>query len=256
MNFRLNIHSCVADIFLQDLVHMQLSVLMDCVWQVLMWWLIDTCQHPQDRERREDELNELRHILDENHSAVTAWESECRDKAKVQESWNTIQMPQVNTGATLRADLVSGLYSGSVTCVATAAQIHRCSRKSTPSSVCGEKTQKPKSSGSWRTVLWLFRWDQHSGSAFFILYSSQLCQYIFSFLVLMELNYFSWPVDKRTGLSLERGSRPQCCSAVSRNTPVSTESYPLQTQPGHRGAFEGKSYAEMFLWNSLLFQSI
>uniref|UniRef100_A0A8C2C0B7 Dynein axonemal intermediate chain 7 n=1 Tax=Cyprinus carpio TaxID=7962 RepID=A0A8C2C0B7_CYPCA len=36
----------------------------------------------KDRERREDELNELRHILDENHSAVTAWESECRDKAK------------------------------------------------------------------------------------------------------------------------------------------------------------------------------
>ncbi|KTF73035.1 hypothetical protein cypCar_00020690 [Cyprinus carpio] len=36
----------------------------------------------KDRERREDELNELRYILDENHSAVTAWESECRDKAK------------------------------------------------------------------------------------------------------------------------------------------------------------------------------
>ncbi|KAF4114651.1 dynein axonemal intermediate chain 7 isoform X3 [Onychostoma macrolepis] len=36
----------------------------------------------KDRERREDELNELRHILDENHSAVTAWESEHRDKAK------------------------------------------------------------------------------------------------------------------------------------------------------------------------------
>ncbi|XP_050963039.1 dynein axonemal intermediate chain 7 [Labeo rohita] len=36
----------------------------------------------KDRERREDELNELRHILDENHSAVTVWESECRDKAK------------------------------------------------------------------------------------------------------------------------------------------------------------------------------
>lgn len=86
-------------------------------------------------------------------------------------------MPQANTGATLSADLVSGLYSGSVTCVATAAQIHRCSRKSTPSSVCGEKTQKPKSSGSLRTVLWLFRWDQHSGSAVFIVYSSQLCQY-------------------------------------------------------------------------------
>uniref|UniRef100_A0A673I4H0 Dynein axonemal intermediate chain 7 n=1 Tax=Sinocyclocheilus rhinocerous TaxID=307959 RepID=A0A673I4H0_9TELE len=36
----------------------------------------------KDRERREDELNELRHILYENHSAVTTWESECRDKAK------------------------------------------------------------------------------------------------------------------------------------------------------------------------------
>ncbi|KAG1953377.1 dynein intermediate chain CFAP94, axonemal isoform X1 [Pimephales promelas] len=36
----------------------------------------------KDRERREDELNELRHILDENHSAVTVWESECRDKSK------------------------------------------------------------------------------------------------------------------------------------------------------------------------------
>lgn len=36
----------------------------------------------KDRERREDELNELRHILDENHSAVTTWESECRNKAK------------------------------------------------------------------------------------------------------------------------------------------------------------------------------
>ncbi len=168
----MNIHSCVA-----DLVHMPLSALMDCVWQVLMWWLIDACQHPQDRERREDELNELRHILDENHSAVTAWESECIDKAKVQESWNSLQMPQANTGATLSADLVSGLYSGSVTCVATAAQIHRCSRKSTHSSVCGEMTQKPKFSRSWRTVFWLFRWDKHSGSAVFIVYSSQLCQY-------------------------------------------------------------------------------
>ncbi|XP_043093753.1 dynein axonemal intermediate chain 7 [Puntigrus tetrazona] len=36
----------------------------------------------KDRERREDELNELRHVLDENHTAVTAWEWECRDKAK------------------------------------------------------------------------------------------------------------------------------------------------------------------------------
>ncbi|XP_048010908.1 dynein axonemal intermediate chain 7 isoform X1 [Megalobrama amblycephala] len=36
----------------------------------------------KDRERREDELNELRHILDENHSAVTEWETECRNKAK------------------------------------------------------------------------------------------------------------------------------------------------------------------------------
>lgn len=37
----------------------------------------------QDRERREDELNELRHILDENHAAVISWESDCREKAKV-----------------------------------------------------------------------------------------------------------------------------------------------------------------------------
>ncbi|XP_056604643.1 dynein axonemal intermediate chain 7 isoform X2 [Triplophysa dalaica] len=36
----------------------------------------------KDRERREDELNELRHILDENHTAVISWESECTEKAK------------------------------------------------------------------------------------------------------------------------------------------------------------------------------
>uniref|UniRef100_A0A671M7W8 Dynein axonemal intermediate chain 7 n=1 Tax=Sinocyclocheilus anshuiensis TaxID=1608454 RepID=A0A671M7W8_9TELE len=46
----------------------------------LEWERIE--QEKRDRERREDELNELRHILDENHSAVTTWESECRDKAK------------------------------------------------------------------------------------------------------------------------------------------------------------------------------
>ncbi|XP_051974518.1 dynein axonemal intermediate chain 7-like [Xyrauchen texanus] len=38
----------------------------------------------KDRERREDELNELRLILDENQTAVVKWESECREKAK----WN------------------------------------------------------------------------------------------------------------------------------------------------------------------------
>ncbi|KAI7791914.1 putative protein CASC1 [Triplophysa rosa] len=36
----------------------------------------------KDRGRREDELNELRHILDENHTAVISWESECTEKAK------------------------------------------------------------------------------------------------------------------------------------------------------------------------------
>ncbi|XP_055046477.2 dynein axonemal intermediate chain 7 [Misgurnus anguillicaudatus] len=36
----------------------------------------------KDKERREDELNELRHILDENHAAVISWESDCREKAK------------------------------------------------------------------------------------------------------------------------------------------------------------------------------
>ena len=37
----------------------------------------------QDKERREDELNELRHLLEENHTAVTKWEAESREKAKV-----------------------------------------------------------------------------------------------------------------------------------------------------------------------------
>lgn len=64
-----------------------------CVWQVWIWWLIDTCQCLQDRERREDELNELRHILDENHFAVSVWEAECREKAKVQELRSFIQIP-------------------------------------------------------------------------------------------------------------------------------------------------------------------
>ncbi|TRY62242.1 hypothetical protein DNTS_020207 [Danionella cerebrum] len=36
----------------------------------------------KDRERREDELNELRLVLDENHSAVVAWEADCKEKAK------------------------------------------------------------------------------------------------------------------------------------------------------------------------------
>lgn len=113
MNFHLNIHSCVADIYLQALVHMQLSVLMDCVWQVWMWWLINACQCPQDRERREDELNELRHILDENHSAVTEWETECRNKAKVQDSYIFIRKSQANSEATvsvLQDDLFFDIY--------------------------------------------------------------------------------------------------------------------------------------------------
>ncbi|XP_028809621.1 dynein axonemal intermediate chain 7 isoform X2 [Denticeps clupeoides] len=36
----------------------------------------------KDRERREDELNELRHLLEENHKAVTTWERDSREKAR------------------------------------------------------------------------------------------------------------------------------------------------------------------------------
>lgn len=113
MNFHLYIHSCVAEISLQASVHMQLYELMDCVWQVSMWWLIDACQCPQDRERREDELNELRHILDENHSAVTEWETERRNKAKVQDSCSFIWKSQAHSEATLsllQNDLFSDFF--------------------------------------------------------------------------------------------------------------------------------------------------
>lgn len=71
--------------------------------------MIDACQCPQDRERREDELNELRHILDENHSAVATWESECRNKAKV----THVALSQGNSEATeseLQDDLFSGIF--------------------------------------------------------------------------------------------------------------------------------------------------
>lgn len=37
----------------------------------------------QDRERREDELNELRHLLEENHTTVTKWKTDAVEKAKV-----------------------------------------------------------------------------------------------------------------------------------------------------------------------------
>ncbi|XP_070709649.1 dynein axonemal intermediate chain 7 [Pempheris klunzingeri] len=36
----------------------------------------------KDQERREDELNELRHLLEENHTAVTKWKIEAVEKAK------------------------------------------------------------------------------------------------------------------------------------------------------------------------------
>lgn len=37
----------------------------------------------QDRERRADELEELRHLLEENHTAVTKWKTDAVEKAKV-----------------------------------------------------------------------------------------------------------------------------------------------------------------------------
>lgn len=37
----------------------------------------------QDQERREGELNELRHLLEENHTAVTTWKTDAEEKAKV-----------------------------------------------------------------------------------------------------------------------------------------------------------------------------
>ncbi len=37
----------------------------------------------QDQERREDELNELRHLLEENHTAVTKFKADAVEKAKV-----------------------------------------------------------------------------------------------------------------------------------------------------------------------------
>ncbi|XP_039647200.1 dynein intermediate chain CFAP94, axonemal isoform X5 [Perca fluviatilis] len=36
----------------------------------------------KDQERREDELNELRHLLEENHTAVTTWKTDAVEKAK------------------------------------------------------------------------------------------------------------------------------------------------------------------------------
>uniref|UniRef100_UPI003AAC0044 dynein axonemal intermediate chain 7 n=1 Tax=Centroberyx gerrardi TaxID=166262 RepID=UPI003AAC0044 len=36
----------------------------------------------KDQERREDELNELRYLLEENHTAVTKWKTDTREKAK------------------------------------------------------------------------------------------------------------------------------------------------------------------------------
>lgn len=108
MNFHLNIHSCVADIYLQALVHMQLSVLIAC--DKFGWddWLTP-CPCPQDRERREDELNELRHILDENHSAVTNWETECRNKAKVQDSYSISSFGSLKLSV-LQDDLFFDIY--------------------------------------------------------------------------------------------------------------------------------------------------
>ncbi|XP_042367700.1 dynein axonemal intermediate chain 7 [Plectropomus leopardus] len=35
----------------------------------------------KDQERREDELNELRHLLEENHTAVTKWKTDAEEKA-------------------------------------------------------------------------------------------------------------------------------------------------------------------------------
>ncbi|KAK5895995.1 hypothetical protein CgunFtcFv8_009642 [Champsocephalus gunnari] len=36
----------------------------------------------KDQERREGELNELRHLLEENHTAVTTWKTDAEEKAK------------------------------------------------------------------------------------------------------------------------------------------------------------------------------
>lgn len=42
----------------------------------------------QDRERREDELNELRHLLEKNQTAVTKWKTDAveMDKVRVPDS--------------------------------------------------------------------------------------------------------------------------------------------------------------------------
>lgn len=37
----------------------------------------------QDRERREDELNELRHLLEKNYNAVTKWKNDAAEEVKV-----------------------------------------------------------------------------------------------------------------------------------------------------------------------------
>nr|A6H8T2.2 RecName: Full=Dynein axonemal intermediate chain 7 [Danio rerio] len=64
----------------------------------------------KDRERREDELNELRHILDENHFAVTVWEAECREKSKWERymlcdgSPDPSVQPEINTYISLWRD--------------------------------------------------------------------------------------------------------------------------------------------------------
>lgn len=37
----------------------------------------------QDSERREDELDELRHLLEKNHTAVTKWKSDAVEREAV-----------------------------------------------------------------------------------------------------------------------------------------------------------------------------
>lgn len=50
---------------------------------VVCFYWCTACVTVQDRERRDDELNQLRHLLEENHAAVTKWKAQAAEKAKV-----------------------------------------------------------------------------------------------------------------------------------------------------------------------------
>lgn len=78
----------------------------------------------QDSERREGELDELRHLLEKNHTAVTKWTSDAVERNTVSYFRATNKMLTFfnNKNDHLKKMILSPVFSGRDTCAVMAPQ--------------------------------------------------------------------------------------------------------------------------------------